>query len=439
MSTESLGKSRYVITFIDNATRWCEVYFIRHKSEALEKFKEYNAMMENKSGRKIKYLQTDNGTEYINREFENYLRTNGIQRRLSVPYCPAQNGIAERKNRTLLETARCLLIQAGLPTRFWAEAMLTANYIRNRCPSRSINQKSPFEMWYQKSPSLRHFQEFGSRGFVLNKKPHKGKFDPRSEECIFVGYATNAKGHRLYLPKRNTISIARDVKLLDTFCHAEAETSDFFPKYASDQEIVVSSTPIQLEDKCDNQIGNPEDTYESDKDSEQEEPNTLRRGPGRPKIIRTGSRGRPSKKYHMVNETIEMASHEFMDENIEFAFNAEIPIKDALQVPFAEEWMHEIANEIKSIISKGTWNLVDRPEETHIIGSRFVLRNKFDDKGNIERRKARLVARGFAQRPGLEFDATFSPVVRMETIRILIALAAMYRIEVEQLDVTTAY
>lgn len=91
-------------------------------------------MMENRTGRKIKYLQTDNGTEYINREFENYLRTNGIQRRLSVAYCSAQNRIAERKNRTLLEAARCLLIQAGLPTKFWAEAVLTANLYQEPMP-----------------------------------------------------------------------------------------------------------------------------------------------------------------------------------------------------------------------------------------------------------------------------------------------------------------
>jgi transposase InsO family protein len=100
--------------------------------------------MENQKGKTVKWIQSDNGTEYINNDFEKLLKKRGITRRLTVPYNPEQNGISERKNRTLLDMARCLLIESGLPSSFWAEAVNTANYLRNRCPSKSLNGKIPY-------------------------------------------------------------------------------------------------------------------------------------------------------------------------------------------------------------------------------------------------------------------------------------------------------
>lgn len=130
MRTESLGKSRYFVIFIDDASRWCEVRFLKNKSEVLQAFKDYKVLVENQTGKRIKYLQSDNGREYLNDSFDAYLKANGIGRRLTVSHTPEQNGVAERKNRTLLEMARCLLLQSSLPTSLWAEAINTANYVR---------------------------------------------------------------------------------------------------------------------------------------------------------------------------------------------------------------------------------------------------------------------------------------------------------------------
>lgn len=134
MRTKSKSGARYFITFIDDYSRWCEVRFLRHKSEAFNAFKQIKPLFETHAKKRIKLLQSDNDTEYLNKEFGLFLEENGIKQRLSIPYNPEQNGTAERKNRTLLEMARCLLIQSGLPSSFWAEAVSTANYIRNRCP-----------------------------------------------------------------------------------------------------------------------------------------------------------------------------------------------------------------------------------------------------------------------------------------------------------------
>ena len=120
MRIESAGKAKYFITFIDDKSRWCEIRFLKNKSDASNAFKEFKAMVENQKERKIKCLQSDNGREYLNKESEEFLKRNGILRRLTIAHNHEQNGIAERKNRTLLDMARCLLIQSNLPSSFWA-------------------------------------------------------------------------------------------------------------------------------------------------------------------------------------------------------------------------------------------------------------------------------------------------------------------------------
>lgn len=115
-----------------------------------------------------------------------------------------------------MDMTRCLLIQSSLPPSFWGEAINAANHIRNRCPSRSLGGKTPFEKWTGKVPDVSHLQEFGSRVFTLNREPTKGKLDPRSKRGIFVGYSSESNGYRIWLPDEKRVDIARDVKFVGT-------------------------------------------------------------------------------------------------------------------------------------------------------------------------------------------------------------------------------
>ena len=139
MQTESLGGRKYFATFIDDYLRCCNVYFFKHKSEVSEKFKEFEASITNESDIRIRTLRTDNGGEYLSGEFKEYLKSRGIRHELTVPYSPQQNGVAERMNRTLMESARAMIAHAGLPNSYWGEAVATAAYVRIECqqqPSR---------------------------------------------------------------------------------------------------------------------------------------------------------------------------------------------------------------------------------------------------------------------------------------------------------------
>ena len=129
--TQSIAGNKYFVTFIDDYSRFCKVYLMKHKSEVFNKFKEFELIASNECGCSIGTLRTDNGGEYLSKEFESYLKSKGINYELSAPYSSAQNGVAERFNLTLMESARAIMAQAKLPERYWAEAVATAAYLRN--------------------------------------------------------------------------------------------------------------------------------------------------------------------------------------------------------------------------------------------------------------------------------------------------------------------
>ena len=457
MRVESNNKAKYYVTFIDDNSRWSEVRFLRKKSEAFEAFKEFKALVENQKERKIKFLQCDNGTEYLSNDFDDFLKKSGIQRRLTVPYNPEQNGTAERKNRTLMEMARCLLIQSGLPPSFWAEAVSTANFIRNRCPTKSLDGQTPYEVWNGRAPNVGFFKEFGSHVIILDRTPGKWKIEERGKKGIFLGYDDKSKGFRIWIPEEKIVQVTRDVAFLKNSKNpTNGIYEEFIPEELDSPELNVGISKserkevevaiqslnqnwipaqgIYEEDEPDPDENIEEDGNEEITEAEVEDIEVpLRRGPGRPAKILTGLRGRPRKRYCPYQKHVDQ------NENLEEAHLEEVPTKQAVSGPDAEEWYRAMADEVKSIIKNDAWELVERPNDREVIGSRMVLRNKYKPDGKLERREARIVARGFAQRPGVHFNQTFAPVARLGSIRLLVALAAEYGMSIRQFDVTTAY
>jgi hypothetical protein len=198
----------------DEASNVTSYIFLKKKNEAFEHFVMFKKEMERQYGKAIKILQSDCGGEFASAKFQSYLRSEGIQWQHSVAYTPEQNGRAERKNRTIFDTARTLLLQSGLPFFLWPEAVKTAVYLRNRLPSRSTPGKTPYEVLTGKRPNLSHLRIFGCDAYAhIPKEKRKGSLGPRSKKLIFVGYDTSAKGYRLVDPAANyrSIVVARDV------------------------------------------------------------------------------------------------------------------------------------------------------------------------------------------------------------------------------------
>ena len=166
MNTASLGGAVYFLTFIDDNTSYVWTYPLKHKDEVFDCFVQWKAQVEKSSGRKLKVLRTDNGGEHTSAKFENYLKAEGVHHERTVPKTPEQNGVAERMNRTLVEMTHSMLIDSKLPHKFWAEALATAAYIRNRCPAKAIDGMTPYEAWTGAKPTVKHLRVFGCDAFV---------------------------------------------------------------------------------------------------------------------------------------------------------------------------------------------------------------------------------------------------------------------------------
>jgi transposase InsO family protein len=207
MKTKSLGKSSYFITFIDDYSRSCWVYFLKTKDEFFDTFKRFKSLVENERGCKIKCLRTDRGGEFCSKYFQNYCDMNGNKRQLTTAYTPQENGVEKRNNYTMVEMERSMLQNKGLRNSFWGDAIATSLYIFNRSPTSALDMMTPYEAWYEKNPNVNHFRVFGYVAYVHVVDQKRQKLDPKSDSFIFVGYSEQIKAYRLYNPLTNSILV----------------------------------------------------------------------------------------------------------------------------------------------------------------------------------------------------------------------------------------
>lgn len=224
----------------------------------------------------------------------------------------------------------------------------------------------------------------------------------------------------------------RQIRIRIRFTVLRRSSPDFLELYTDRDVNEESGDDSHLDDSL------------TDEDTEERHPitETAKRGPGRPKRILTGKRGRPRKLYHTLQEEDDLISNSGETNSPEanlVNISSEVTFHQALNGPDKDDWMNAIIEEVECLIKNDTWQIVNRPKDQNVIGCRMVLRNKYDSDGRVERRKARLVARGFTQRPGIDYHDTFAPVARLGSMRLLLALAVKHNLKVRQMDITTAY
>ena len=426
MSLQSFGGAKYFITFIDDYSRCCQVYFMKHKSEALEKFKLFEAAATNECGTTIKAIRSDNGGEYISEEFKAYLRTNGIAHDPTIPYTPEQNGVAERMNRTLQEMAIAQISHAGLSNQFWAEAVRTAAFIRNRMPVSLLNV-TPFERWYGKKPNLKNMKVFGCAAYALNPAQLRKKFDPKSTKLRFIGYEKGSHGYRLWNPTKRTLLVRRDVIFNENdFCITAGSSKVSAPA------DVEKSDESEAEDNGDvTEIGQ-QDSVPGD--VERTRPVRARREPKR-----FGEWHTEEDEIADNAEVVNVARYE-PTHFLYFASGITEPktIDEASNSAHARDWKKAADEEFSSLTAMNTWELVELPKNREVIGCRWVFKVKEKD-GVVQKFKARLVAKGYSQQFGVDYHDTFAPVVRFNSLRTLLALAVQRGMIIHQMDVVTAF
>ncbi|KAK4398323.1 Retrovirus-related Pol polyprotein from transposon TNT 1-94 [Sesamum angolense] len=212
MRTPSHEQNRYFILFIDDYSRMTWVYFMREKSEVFKVFKKFKKSGGETKWSKHKSSQKRSRKKNITTQFDKFCEEEGIEHQTTVSYNPQQNGVSERKNRTVMEMARSMLQEKHLPKAFWAEAVYTAVYLLNRCPTKAVQNMTPIEAWSGKKPSAKHLRVFGSICYVHIPTEKRHKLEEKDREGIFLGYNTQSKGYRIYNLKTKKLIISRDVE-----------------------------------------------------------------------------------------------------------------------------------------------------------------------------------------------------------------------------------
>jgi hypothetical protein len=421
MNLPSLGGAIYFVTFIDDFSHYTWVYLLKRKSEVFEKFQKWKALVENASGRKLKVLRTDQGGEYMSNEFKAFLESTGVRHEHTVPKTPEQNGVAERMNRTLIETVRSMLADANLPHEFWAEALSTAVYLRNRSPTKTLLKKTPFQAWMGKKPSVGHLRVFGCKAYAHVPKDERGKLDSKSKQCIFVGYGEEARGYRLYDPIKKRICLSRDVLFNENASGTDIELGEkrrhyFYIDFSSQEQITQENEQVTV-----NEVPTNEDHFEE------------------PEIEDQIDAPEPEAEQGVRRSRRERRFPDYYGFRLYLSQEEPTSVKEALKTSEKDCWLTAMKKEMNSLHQNDVWDLVERPENRKLVGSKWIFKTKTNAAGQVERYKARLVAQGFSQVYGKDYDETFCPVVRMESIRTLIAMAVQRRMHLHQVDITTAF
>jgi transposase InsO family protein len=197
-TTNVLKGEKYFMLLVDDYTRMTAVFFLKNKSKAFENFKIYKEMVENEMDSRIKCLRSDNGEDFTSNKFMDYYRINGIKRKFFVARTPQQNRVVERKNGTVQEMARTMLMDSKLTDIFWTQTVHIAVHIQNKVMLRNNNNKTPYELWKGRPANVKHFRVFGSKCYIKREDCRMGKFDSRVDKVILVGYSSTRKAYKYY-------------------------------------------------------------------------------------------------------------------------------------------------------------------------------------------------------------------------------------------------
>ncbi|WVZ71103.1 LOW QUALITY PROTEIN: hypothetical protein U9M48_019724 [Paspalum notatum var. saurae] len=455
----SIGGNNYGFVIVDDFSRYTWVYFLEDKTEVAHVFSKFAKRAQNEFNTSIMKIRSDNGREFDDTNIEEYCDEVGIKHEFSATYTPQQNGVVERKNRTLITLARSMLDEYGTYEKFWAEAINTTCYASNRLYPHRLLDKTPYELLNGRKPNISYFWVFGCKCYIYKKRQHLGKFQRRCD----IGFLS--KAYRVFNIAIGMVEETCDVEFdesngsqgahvdvvdIDEERLIEAMKNmpigDIKPKEDDDEVQIVDQPSLSMA---------PQDGSEQDKrlpnedvhvpqeqgDEQAQDVTTPVRTPqvtpqrrsqltsGHPKELIIGSPTRGVTTRSRNTATFVQA----------YSFISSIEpttIDQALSDP---DWVNAMHEELNNFTRNEVWTLEAKPKGARVIGTKWVFMNKQDDEGNIVRNKARLVAKGYSQLEGIDFGETFAPVARLKAIRFLLAYATHHDMKLYQMDVKSAF
>jgi transposase InsO family protein len=384
--TQSIGGAKYFITFTCANTDYTEVYTMRSRSECKTKLMNFITKCKTQFDAVPKIVRGDRAGEYLDEELQSFLTQHGIVFQCTVPRCSAQNGISERKNRTLADGIRTVLISGNHPKHLWAEALHYVNSTLNNIP-KNPDTPSPREKYFNAKCDF-PFHEFGSTVYFITNPQNRSKLDDRSSKGIYLGVDHFSKGFRIY--SEGKIRVERHVKFIPSQRQIQGHND------LAQHEISAQESIELFEEESDENLPH------------------LRRS----ERIRS-----------LQANSVNPSKHPFEPKTY----------KQAMACTEKDKWTLAMDQEINSILQNKTWTEVELPKDRTCIGSKWVYKIKNSENPSEVTYKARLVAQGFTQKFGLDFDEVFAPVTKSSTFRLLLTISSANNLHVQQYDVKSAF
>ncbi|GJR19436.1 integrase, catalytic region, zinc finger, CCHC-type containing protein [Tanacetum coccineum] len=478
------GKWKYVLVIVDDFSRYTWTHFLRSKDETPGVLIDFLTLVQRGLHAQVTTVRTDKGTEFLNKSLHAYFAKEGIRHETSTARTPEQNGVVERRNRTLVEAARTMLSAAKVPLFFWAEAIATACFTQNRSLVIPRHEKTPYHIINARKPSVKFFHIFGSLCYIIRDGENLDKMKEKGDACIFVGYSTQSKAYRVF--NKRTRMIVESIHV----------NFDELPQMASDHvssdPAPQCSTTVLEQDSLSPGPQSPEnvpqvaETVTTSNELELlyspmfsellngnspvvSKSSAVHAADNPDKRTRDKSRGESSRhvdssnmhtfyqhhpsaqrwtKDHPLEQVIGNPSQsvrtrrqlETDGEMCMFALTVSRTEPKNIKEAMADSaWIESMQEELHQFDRLDVWELVDIPLCKNVINLKWLWKNKRDEENTIIRNKSRLVAKGYAQKEGIDFEESFAPVARLEAVRLFIAYAAHKSFTVVQLDVKTEF
>ncbi|GKB32201.1 retrovirus-related pol polyprotein from transposon TNT 1-94 [Tanacetum coccineum] len=494
-----INGKKYILVIVDDYSRYTWVYFLHSKDETPEIIKKFIAQAQLNYKAKVCKIRTDNGTEFKNATLKAHYEKLGIMQQFSTARTPQQNGVVERRNRTLVEAARTMLIFSRLPEFLWAEAVATACFTQNRSIIHTRHNKTPYELLRGRKPNVEYFHVFGSLCYPTNDRDDLGKMKPKADIGVFIGYSETSRGFRIYNRRTKKIMETINVKFdeltamasehdclepeLQRFINHNSSAEEmntpskedldnlfgpmfeeYFEKTFSDTPINSAAQPTQIHEDSpstssiivdeheappivttsDEQTSpislteadefNQEDSAHSDGNSQFVSYNP----PSREEIesSTTALESSNVQNFHQVQPSTHIWIKDHPLDQVIGDPSKPVMTRQRLHTD-SEVCMYALT--VSTIKPKNIKDAMADHKGKNVIALKWLWKNKCDAENIVVRNKTRLVAKGYKQEEGIDFEESFAPVARLEAVRMFIAYAAHKNITIFQMDVKTTF
>ncbi|GJY02040.1 retrovirus-related pol polyprotein from transposon TNT 1-94, partial [Tanacetum coccineum] len=475
----SINGKKYILVIVDDYSRYTWTLFLRSKDETPEVLKDFLTMIQRNLQAQVITVRTDRGTEFLNKTLHAYFKEEGIEHQTSTPRTPEQNGVVERRNRTLVEAARTMLSASKLPLSFWAEAVATACYTQNRSIIISTHGKTAYHIINDRKPSIKHLHIFGCICYITRDGENLDKMKEKGDPCVMVGYSTQSKGYRVYNKRTHLIVESIHIKFDEIKeMMSDHNSSDLAPQRQEIQNVVPTAEKTDSSQQGLEFLFSPllEDYYNpthglAEENNNDQAPNASVQQDDffNPFCTWVQEIGESSSRNIDNNDahSFQPQSHDYRwtkDHPLEqVRGNPTIPVqirkqlatdpkmcmfvlivsivepKNIKEAMADSAWIEAMPEELHQFDRLKVWELVDKLFGKMIIKLKLLWKNKKDEDQTVIHNKVRLVAKGYAQEEGIDFEELFALVACMEAVQIFVAHAAHKSFPIYQMDVKTAF